>query len=333
MDFLCGRESQIHVSGIRNGHFRVASSNNPKRDSLDLKRVDLNLLLIFEAVFRSGSVSRAASLLGMSQPTASNALNRLRTQFDDKLFVRSDGGVRPTPLAEALEPAITQALNTLRGGLQVETDFDVRTAKRHFKLILHDYSVPSVLPPLLEKLDFPGSNCSLEVITPDWMRPHEGIASGEADVMLDVYPQETPGLVFEPVAEAQPVCIVREGHPTIAHELTRELFEQNGHAVLKSQIQRRLQVPHMLMAGKLTRREVCVLPNASDLAATVAISDLIAVVPERYARLAAPIYRLRILPTPFDYPPLKMFLAWPENKANDPAHRWLTQSIRNIFAT
>lgn len=310
----------------------MSNSPDPNRSPLDLKRLDLNLLLIFEAVFRTGSVSRAATQLSMSQPTVSNALNRLRAQFDDKLFIRFERGVRPTPLAEALEPSISNALNTLRGGLHAETDFDVRTAKRHFKLILHDYSVPSVLPPLLRKLDFPGSSCSLEIITPDWMRPHEGIASGEADVMLDVYPQETPGLIFEPIAEAKPVCIVREGHPTIGHELTRELFEQNGHAVLKSQIQRRLQVPHMLMAEKLTRREVCILPNAGDLAATVAVSDLIAVVPERYASLVAPIYRLRILPTPFDYPALKMFLAWPENKGNDPGHRWLTQAIRNIFA-
>ncbi|MEO3385404.1 LysR family transcriptional regulator [Mesorhizobium sp. CAU 1741] len=297
----------------------------------DLRRVDLNLLVIFEAIHKTGSVSQAAQTLGMSQPTVSNALNRLRAQFSDKLFVRFDRGVRPTPFALSLAGPIAEALNTLRGGLQLEADFDVRTANRHFRLILHDYSVPSVLPPLLRILDHPESSCSVEIITPDWMRPHDGLASGEADLMLDVYPQKTPGLVFEPVAEAEAVCIVREGHPTIGHELTRELFEASGHAVLKSQIQRRLQVPHMLMAESLTRREVCVLPNASDLATTVSISNLIAVVPKRYAKLVAPIYRLRVLPAPFDYPKLKMFLAWPEDKANDPGLRWIRNVIRSIF--
>jgi len=307
------------------------TNNDATNASPDLRRVDLNLLLVFEAVHTTGSVSKAARSLGMSQPTVSNALNRLRTQFSDRLFVRSDRGVRPTPFAIGLASSITDALNMLRSGLQMNADFDVRTANRHFKLILHDYSVPSVLPPLLRLLDHPQSSCSIEVITPNWMQPHVGIANGEADLMLDVYPQKTTGLVFEPLAEAEAVCIVREGHPGIEHELTRQQFEAYGHAVLKSQIQRRLQVPHMLMAESLSRREVCILPNASDLAATVAISDLIAVVPKRYARLVAPIYRLRVLPPPFDYPKLKMFIAWPEEKTDDPGLRWIRNVIREIF--
>lgn len=297
----------------------------------DLRRLDLNLLLVFEAVHKTGSVSKAALSLGMSQPTVSNALTRLRTQFQDRLFVRSDRGVRPTPFAINLASSITDALNTLRSGLQMSADFDVRTANRHFKLILHDYSIPSVLPPLLRLLDHPQSSCKVEVLTPDWMQPHDGIANGEADLMLDVYPQKTPGLVFEPLANAEAVCIVREGHPEIEHELTRAQFEASGHAVLKSQIQRRLQVPHILMAESLSRREVCILPNAADLVATVAVSDLIAVVPKRYARLVAPIYRLRVLPPPFDYPKLKLFMAWPEEKTNDPGLRWIRNVIRNIF--
>lgn len=307
-------------------------SNTPNGGhTRDLRRVDLNLLLIFEAIYKTRSVSQAAQTLGMSQPTVSNALNRLREQFSDRLFVRFDRGVRPTPFAISLAGPIAEALNTLRGGLQFDADFDVSTANRHFKLILHDYSVPSILPPLLRLLDQPESTCTVEIITPDWSRPHDGLANGEADLMLDVYPQKTPGVVFEPVTEAEPVCIVRESHPTIGHQLTREAFEAHGHAVLQSQIQRRLQVPHMLMSEGLTRREVCILPNASDLAATVAISNLIAVVPKRYAQLIAPIYRLRILPTPFEYPKLKTFLAWPEDKTNDPGLRWIRNVIQSVF--
>lgn len=330
---------RIDVPGGRVDYFagEWASMTNTRKETVngsnDLRRVDLNLLLVFEAVYKTGSVSKAAQSLGMSQPTLSNALNRLRTQFADRLFVRADRGVRPTPFAAGLAGSITEALNTLRSGLQMDAEFDVKTANRHFKLILHDYSVPSVVPPLLRLLDHPQSTCNVEIITPDWMRPYDGIANGEADLMLDVYPQKEPGLVFEPLAEAEAVCIVREGHPGIEHELTREQFETYGHAVLKSQIQRRLQVPHMLMAEKLSRREVCILPNASDLAATVAVSDLIAVVPKRYARLVAPIYRLRVLPPPFHYPKLKMFMAWPEEKTDDPGLRWIRNVIRTIFDT
>ncbi|RFC61870.1 LysR family transcriptional regulator [Fulvimarina endophytica] len=299
----------------------------------DLRDIDLNLLLVFEAVFKTGSVSQAARMLNLSQPTVSNALYRLRGQFSDRLFVRSESGMRPTPMALSLVASITQALGTLRSGLQIEADFDVRTANRHFKLILHDFSVPSILPPLLRLLDQPEGSCTLEVITPDWTQPHSNLAQGEADLMLDVFPQETPGVVFEPVADAEAVCIVREGHPDIGTKLTQENFEACGHAILQSQIRRRLQVPHMLMAESLKRREVCVLPNAADLAATVAVSDMIAIVPRRYAMMVAPIYRLRVLAPPFDYPKTKIFLAWSEEKANDPGVSWIKNVVRSIFET
>ena len=163
------------------------------------------------------------------------------------------------------------------------------------------------------------------------MRPYDGLSSGEADLMLDVYPQENPHLTFEPIAEVEAVCIVREGHPTIGHELSAEQFSTVGHAVLKQEIRRRLQLPHMLMAHGLKRREVCILPNAADLAAAVATTNLIATVPARYARLVAPVYRLRVLPTPFTYPKLKMCLTWPTDKASDPGLRWMCNVIRSIF--
>ncbi|MAN73873.1 MAG: hypothetical protein CME85_11540 [Henriciella sp.] len=297
----------------------------------DLRRIDLNLLLVFEAIFKAESVSHAARTLGMAQPTVSNALNRLREQFSDKLFVRSDRGVRPTPLALSLAVPISDALNLLRSGLQAEADFDVTTANRHFKLILHDYSVPWLLPPLLKLLDHRESSCKIEVITPDWTRPQEGLTNGEADLMLDVFPTKNPAVSYDPLGTVEAAYIVREGHPTISHELTRELFETTGHAVLQKPIQQRLQIPHMILAEGLNRREVCILPNASDLAITVATSDLIAAVPKLYATKVAPIYRLRVLPAPFDYPNFKMFLSWPTEKNDDPGLRWIRNVIRNIF--
>jgi len=305
----------------------------PKSGTYDLHRIDLNLLTVFEAIYKTGSVSQGAKLLGMSQPAVSNALSRLRLHFSDKLFVRSDRGVKPTVTALRLAGPITASLNLLRTGLQIDADFDIRTANRHFRLIIHDFSVPSVLPKLLQMLDDPLSSCKIEVVTPNWTHPHEGLLNGDADIMLDAFPQETPGLAFEPLMDAEAVCIVREGHPRIGHQLTRDQFAQNGHAVLKIDVQRRLQVAHTIMSEKLSRREVCILPNASDLAATVATSDLIALVPRRYAELVAPIYRLRVLPVPFDYPKAKIFLGWATERTGDPGLRWIRNVIRSIFTS
>ncbi|MEO2038895.1 MAG: LysR family transcriptional regulator, partial [Martelella sp.] len=123
------------------------------RESRDLRKLDLNLLIIFETVYQTGSVSQAARVLGMSQPTVSNALSRLRAHFSDQLFVRVDRGMKPTPKAMSLLPPVTDALGALRRGLAYDSDFDVATANRQFRLLLHDFSVPSVLPPLVRALD------------------------------------------------------------------------------------------------------------------------------------------------------------------------------------
>ncbi|WP_102223066.1 LysR family transcriptional regulator [Acidimangrovimonas sediminis] len=302
---------------------------NGKRD---LRRLDLNLLVIFEAILKAGSISRAANNLGMSQPTVSNALARLRLQYNDRLFIRSDGGVRPTPLALSLAGPVTQALNALRNGMMIGADFDIATANRHFRLELHDFSIPSILPPLLGLLNQPESSCRLEVVTPDWGAPYQRLINGEVDILLDVFPQEIPGLVFEPLAEVTPVCIVREGHPTIGPAISLEQFNASGHVVLDQPYQARYQMGNMLMAAGATRREVCIVPNAADLAATVAVTDLVATVPERYAQIIAPINRLRVMPTPFAIPDIKLFLCWPEENAEEPGLRWLRDTIRNVFS-
>ncbi|MEL7690743.1 LysR family transcriptional regulator [Citromicrobium bathyomarinum] len=302
------------------------------RESRDLRKLDLNLLIIFETVYQTGSVSQAARVLGMSQPTVSNALSRLRAHFSDQLFVRVDRGMKPTPKAMSLLPPVTDALGALRRGLAYDSDFDVATANRQFRLLLHDFSVPSVLPPLVRALDEAHSACSIEVVTPNWGRPHEALTNGDADVIIDNSLHEQTGVTLEPLADAEAVCVVREGHPRIGHELSLEQFAANGHAALQKQMRLHLPTARQVRAASIDRRMVVTLPNAASLAVTVATTDLIAVVPRRYAELVAPIHRLRILPVPFEYPKSKIFLGWATEKADDAGLRWLLNQIRSTFS-
>ncbi len=309
-----------------------ATDAQRQQDSHDLRKLDLNLLVVFETVYRTGSVSRAADALGMSQPTVSNALSRLRAHFSDQLFTRVDRGMKPTPRAMALLPPITEAMGALRRGLALENDFDLATANRQFRLLLHDFSVPSVLPPLVKALDDAKSDCSIEVVTPDWTHPHEALVKGEADIILDISLDEQSGVTLEPLMDGEPVCIVREGHPQIGHALSIEQFANVGHAVLERQMRMRLPTVLQVKAAGLERRIVAVLPNAASLAIAVATTDLLAIVPRRYAELVAPLHRVKILPVPFDYPSTKIFLGWASESEDDPGLRWLRSMIRSIFS-
>src|ERR1700722_8740493 len=105
---------------------------------VNLRTFDLNLLRIFEAVAKDGSVSKAADTLGLSQPAVSNALNRMRRQFEDPLFVRTNKGVEPTLKAQQLATAVSQGLSTIRAGLTATTEFNPAVSKRRFTLLMTD---------------------------------------------------------------------------------------------------------------------------------------------------------------------------------------------------
>ena len=310
----------------------LGSNEAQESQSRDLRKLDLNLLIVFETVYKTGSVSEAARVLGMTQPTVSNALARLRDHFSDQLFVRRDRSMKPTARARALLPPVKEALTALRRGLSIETDFDLITAARRFRLLLHDFSVPSVLPPIIKALDDAQSSCSVEVITPDWSRPHEALTNGDADIMLDISLHDQPGVTLEPLMDGEAVCVVREAHPTIGHALSPEQFAENGHAVVEKEMRLHLPTARLVMAAGLKRRVVAVVPNAASLTVTIATTNLIAIVPRRYAELVAPIYRLRILPVPFEYPKTKIFLGWATERADDPGLQWLRGLIRATFA-
>ena len=310
----------------------LGSNEAQESQSRDLRKLDLNLLIVFETVYKTGSVSEAARVLGMTQPTVSNALARLRDHFSDQLFVRRDRSMKPTARARALLPPVKEALTALRRGLSLETDFDLITADRRFRLLLHDFSVPSVLPPIIKALDDAQSSCSVEVITPDWSRPHEALTNGDADIMLDISLHDQPGVTLEPLMDGEAVCVVREAHPMIGHALSPEQFAENGHAVVEKEMRLHLPTARLVMAAGLERRVVAVVPNAASLTVTIATTNLIAIVPRRYAELVAPIYRLRILPVPFEYPKTKIFLGWATERADDPGLQWLRGLIRATFA-
>src|SRR3954469_22056151 len=123
---------------------------HPDRDKTTL--LDPRLLRLFDALFTTGSVTRAAEKLGQSQPTISIWLARLRRELDDPLFVRSAEGMLPTPRAEALIGTARQALEMLRRLSELRTDFDPASAKRRFRIWMTDASHITLLPAVLAHL-------------------------------------------------------------------------------------------------------------------------------------------------------------------------------------
>lgn len=294
------------------------------------RKIDLNLLLVFEAIYRTRNISHAAVQLGMSQPTLSNALGRLRAQLGDPLFTRLDRGVAPTTFADNIIHTVRQALSVLRSGLQPQTTFDYGNAERAFRIAMHSFPVQALLPTLLDDLSKSAPGIRIEIQPPDWTRPFDALLNGEIDLIIDGFPHEDPQIHFEPLFSMQSVAIVRKGHPLIDGFLSREAFCSVGHLVLGMPVRRALQIDAALVQAGLNRHIVCEVASAGDLAPLVSRTDLLALVPLRYAVAMSQQFDLQVLQVPFHYPFVKCIQAWHYQKAHDIGLAWLRGRIKEV---
>jgi DNA-binding transcriptional LysR family regulator len=135
---------------------------------MNLNSLDLNLLVALDALLRDASVSRAAMRIGLSQPAASHALQRLRDLIGDPLLLRNGARMELTPLAQALRGPLAQALEQVRS-LFVPEDFDAARSERHFRLMMADLVVELLMAPLMEKITRVAPNVTIEVVP--WRGP------------------------------------------------------------------------------------------------------------------------------------------------------------------
>lgn len=292
------------------------------------RKIDLNLLLVFEAVYRTRNISHAAVQLGMSQPTLSNALARLRSQLGNQLFTRLDRGVAPTNFADTIIHPVRQALSLLKTGLQPQTSFDYGNTERTFRVAMHSFAVHVLLPTLIDELIESAPGIHIEIQPPDWEKPFDAVLGGDIDLIVDGFPHTHPKVHFEPLFDVQPVAIVRKGHPMIDGFLSRDIFSAAGHVFLGMPVRRAFQMEQALVLAGLNRRIVCELSSGSDLAQLVSRTNLVALVPLRYAMTVSELFNLQVLQLPFQYPNQKFIQGWHVQKKDDIGLAWLRSRIR-----
>ncbi len=130
---------------------------------MNLQTIDLNLLLVFEALMEERGVTRAAKRVGLSQPAMSNALARLRRTFDDPLFVRTTEGMSPTPAAQSLIGPVRTALSQLRDIFEEKPAFAPSASERLFHLLTNDYVELTLLPPMAKAIREQAGGVSLRI--------------------------------------------------------------------------------------------------------------------------------------------------------------------------
>jgi LysR family transcriptional regulator, transcriptional activator of nodD3 and syrA len=291
---------------------------------VDISRVDLNLLVVLGALVEHGSVTGAAAALGLTQPTVSHALGRLRGLLGDPILVRAGRGMVRTPRAEALGPALRRLLGDVRRVLAHELDFDPRASNRAFVVACPDLLV-AFLPDLLGRFAREAPAASLEIRSPP---AGLGALLAEGALDLAVLPAggEGPGLVQRAVGTARWCVLARRRHPAIKRGcLDVEAWLGSPHVVVRAMTG---TVGRELARRGLERRVAFIAPTSLAAAHAVANADWFFAAPREPVRRLASDLDLVMLEPPLALPPLRVALVWHERMHADPGHRWL----RELFA-
>lgn len=297
---------------------------------MHLADVDLNLLRLFDAVYRARSVSRAAERLGLTQPAASQGLTRLRTLLGDPLFMRAPGGVKPTPRADRLAPAVASALATLELALADAAGFEPAAAQRTFRIHMSDIGEGRFLPELISALRERAPGVRLETLPLPRTEVTDALDGGRIDFAFGFLPQVRDTQRLELLRDRY-IVLLRAGHP-----FTRK--KRSGAALLQAlrelefvnvrthedtlRILQRLKVEDRL---RLTTEHFMVLPSI------VRATDLAVVMPRNIAQGFAAEGGYAIVEPPVAGRDFTVSLHWSRRFEADPGNAWLRGLIGELF--
>jgi DNA-binding transcriptional LysR family regulator len=292
---------------------------------MDLSRFDLNLLLVFEAVLRERSVTRAADRLSLSQPAMSHALNRLRHLLKDQLFVRGTTGMEPTPRAEQLSTAVARILDDLRRSLE-PNEFDPQTANRRFKIAINNYAAVVLAAPLISVCARLAPGISLSLRPSGTLHVADLLDRGELDLAITA--TELPGVRFgtQTLLEDDYVAVLRVDHPALETPITLETFAAWPRLNISSSGDHTGFVITALAEAGLAPASTLDAPYLS-AANILAGSDFIAVLGRRLGQTLQKNYPLTICDPPFETPRVASLMHWSGRLDDDPAHAWLRRQI------
>jgi DNA-binding transcriptional LysR family regulator len=295
---------------------------------MNLASLDLNLLVALDALLLEAGVSRAAMRIGLSQPAASHALQRLRDILGDPLLVRVGARMELTPRAQALRGPLAQALDQVRG-LFVPDDFDAVRSERHFRLMMPDLAVELLVPPLMEKITRLAPNIRLDIVP--WRGP--AIVTAEFARTIDLVisiGDAFKGFHRQLLYTDRDALAVRRGHPVGVKLGRRDAFLNARHVAVVIRGQNSDLIDDWLRTKGIERRIALVVPGYIEALHIVARTDLVAFVPRRLIAALAKSLSLTAIAPPLDPGVDEQFMFTPTRAQMDPGSIWLRNLMLDV---
>lgn len=299
---------------------------------MNLHQIDLNLLLLFDALYRYRSVSIAASEIYLSQSAFSHGLSRLRKRLSDELFVRINNVMEPTPFAHELANHITPALAQLHNGLNNSLVFNPSTSDIELTFAATDYTQFSLLPKLIGHISKIAPNIRITVIPSEDKLPTAKLISGELDYVLGFSHEVEKSSTIERQTWLQDrnCTIARKNHPQLINGLTLDKFLKLSHVRISPWGEKQGIVDQQLANQGLNRHVALQLPSVMAAPYSIANSDYLLTFPRLMAEHVAKIIDIDIYTPPIVIPDYQLNVYWHKINNNKASHRWLCQLISQL---
>jgi DNA-binding transcriptional LysR family regulator len=294
---------------------------------MHLARIDLNLFVVFDAIYTEGSVTRASRKLNLTQPAISHALGRLRLLFNDPLFERQGHAMVSTPLARNLIEPVRRALRGFEVTLSGLEQFDPATSDKQFTLAVRDVLEATILPPLTARMRKDAPQVGLAAVKVERREIEGELAAGSLDIAIDVLLSLSNDIRHQQLLADKTVVVVRKNHPRIKGKLDLQVYLAEDHILASSRRHGPGLEDFELSRLGLQRRVLLRCQHYYAACRVVSQTDLLLTMPERYARAANQHLDNRILPFPAEMPAFDVYLYWHANVDGDPANRWLREQL------
>jgi len=292
-----------------------------------LDKIDLNLFVVFDALYRERSVTRVATRLNLTQPAVSNALARLRQTFDDALFVRTPEGMAPTPVADNVVGDIRRALELMRNSVGVNARFDPTQSEKVFRLGMNDLAESLVLPHLFDAVRVEAPRIAITSYYVARESATQELKSGQIDLLLDAPVVNTRELNQEALTAFPYVLAMRKGHRLARkRKLGLEEYLAAEHLHVSSRRKGRGHVDIALNRLGRQRRIAMRVQNYLVAAGITQQTDLLWTVP----RVLAQTLPLKVFDLPFAAEPLAWNLYWSRSAEEDPANGWMRTTLKSV---
>ncbi|WP_241063720.1 LysR family transcriptional regulator [Achromobacter xylosoxidans] len=299
---------------------------------MNLQDMDLNLLVVFNELCKHGRVSAVAQNLGISQPGVSNALGRLRKLLGDELFLRTSRGMVPTPYAEALAQPIADALAALHGTLNARASFDPARSERAFVIGVNDVGETYFLPRLMRALDDAAPGVTIRTVRTTSIDVKDEMERGRIDLAMGFLPGLKHGFFQRRLFRQPYVCIFREDHPLARTGVSARQFRAAEHVAIVSEGTGHGVVDQVIEQAGIRRRLRLTVPHFMAVGPVLQATDMIAVVPRRFADCACKPFGLATAPCPVKIPESVINVFWHAHNHREPANQWLRQVVVEQFA-